>query len=212
MATQLNGIHIANVEMIVIAFRPHAHNQANSCTENMPRRLSNVSAISQPNERSGGQQSPSRHNPKLDKRTGKPPAPFATTTSTTHLNSLFQADASHPNNADTYTLTHGALDPQGSLYIGWLCVVTTAFLYNAWVIPLRSSFPFQTPNNSRVWLVVDACADCIYLFDILFVRHRVMYLCEGFWVRDPKLTQANYMKKFKFKVSVHDQWNIAPFL
>lgn len=92
------------------------------------------------------------------------------------------------------------LDPQGKVYIYWLCVVSLSFLYNAWVIPLRSSFPFQTEENQDIWLALDTCADLIYLFDVLFFKHRVMYLFEGFWVKDRKLTRKNYMRKLQFKV------------
>lgn len=116
-------------------------------------------------------------------------------------NQIFQADIQHPDNERLFALRHGVLDPQGFIYISWLCVLSVTFWYNAWVIPLRSSFPFQTPANSSVWLMTDGCADLIYLLDILFVKHRIMYLHEGFWVRDPKLTRQNYMKKTKFKVS-----------
>lgn len=89
----------------------------------------------------------------------------------------------------------------GWFYISWLCVVSMSFLYNAWVIPLRSSFPFQTIENTNVWLAMDFCADVIYLIDVVFIKHRLMYLYEGFWVRDKNLTRKNYMRKLQFKVN-----------
>jgi cyclic nucleotide gated channel beta 1 len=94
------------------------------------------------------------------------------------------------------------LDPQGRFYISWLFIVSLSFLYNCWVIPLRSSFPFQTPANTGTWIVVDLCADFVYLLDILFVKHRLMYLYEGFWVRDKNMTRQNYMKKWQFKMDL----------
>lgn len=106
----------------------------------------------------------------------------------------FQVDMQHNNN-------ELVLDPQGCTYLCWLFVVSVSFLYNAWVIPLRSSFPVHTSQNSNIWLAIDAFADIIYLFDIIFIKHRIMYLRDGFWVYSPKLTRKNYMKKTKFKVS-----------
>lgn len=94
------------------------------------------------------------------------------------------------------------LDPQGKFYISWLCVVSLSFLYNAWVIPLRATFPFQTPENTNTWLTCDFIADTIYLLDLVFVKHRVMYLFEGFWVKDKNLTRKNYMRKLQFKVNI----------
>ena len=94
------------------------------------------------------------------------------------------------------------LDPQGKMYISWLCVVSISFLYNAWVIPLRSTFPFQTPENTNMWLIMDFCADIVYLVDVVFFKHRIMYLFEGFWVKDKNLTRKNYMRKLQFKVSL----------
>lgn len=94
------------------------------------------------------------------------------------------------------------LDPQGKFYILWLFVVTLSFLYNAFVIPLRSSFPFQNQQNQHVWLTMDMLADVIYAFDLMFIKHRKMYLFEGFWVKDRQLTRKNYMRKLQFKMDV----------
>lgn len=79
--------------------------------------------------------------------------------------------------------------------------VTLAFLYNCWVIPLRSAFHYQTPSNIRKWMTCDYIADVIYLADLLFFKPRVMYLSDGFWIKDSKLTRLMYFHKIQFKVS-----------
>ncbi|KAH8316249.1 hypothetical protein KR067_002914, partial [Drosophila pandora] len=122
-----------------------------------------------------------------------------------HRGRLFVADTPRSNvwlslcgaNNDERTL-----DPQGKIYISWLCVVSLSFLYNAWVIPLRASFPFQTEANTNIWLACDFCADIIYLLDVVFFKHRVMYLFEGFWVKNKNLTRKNYMRKLQFKLDL----------
>ncbi|KAK6632074.1 hypothetical protein RUM44_007104 [Polyplax serrata] len=95
-----------------------------------------------------------------------------------------------------------ALDPQGRVYIIWLMFVTLAFLYNCWVIPLRSAFHYQTPSNIRKWMTCDYIADVIYLADLLFFKPRVMYLSDGFWIKDSKLTRLMYFHKIQFKMDV----------
>lgn len=94
------------------------------------------------------------------------------------------------------------LDPQGRFYISWLFIVTLSFLYNAFVIPLRTSFPFQTPENQNSWFIADCVADFFYFVDVLFIKHRTMYLYEGFWIRDRQLTRKNYMQKLQFKMDL----------
>lgn len=79
-------------------------------------------------------------------------------------------------------------------------LVTIAFMYNCWVIPLRSSFSYQTPQNIRKWMICDYTADFIYLIDLLFFKPRVKYLSDGFWIRDNKLTRLMYFHKVQFKV------------
>ena len=74
-------------------------------------------------------------------------------------------------------------------------------MYNCWVIPLRNTFPYQTAENTPAWLTLDYSADVIYLLDVAFVKPRLKYLEEGFWVADLSLTRSNYIKKWQFKVS-----------
>ncbi|XP_031633668.1 cyclic nucleotide-gated cation channel beta-3 [Contarinia nasturtii] len=163
---------------------------------------------------------------KMRKRIEMPPTPSTTSSSQSHLTrnrvhlshklasplrspshakGLFKADEQHPSSQKPFTLKllfNGVIDPQGSLYISWLCIVSMTFLYNAWVIPLRSTFPFQTDENESYWLAADICADIIYCLDIVFIKHRIMFLHEGFWVHDRNSTRKNYMQKLKFKMDI----------
>lgn len=139
------------------------------------------------------------------------------TQSPSHSDAFFKADEQHPGSRNPFTfktLCCDVIDPQGTLYICWLCIVSMTFLYNAWVIPLRSTFPFQTPENTNIWLAIDFCADVIYLLDIVFIKHRIMFLHEGFWVHDRNLTRKNYMRKLKFKVKqfTNEEFLSNPFL
>lgn len=92
------------------------------------------------------------------------------------------------------------IDPNGKTYLVWMSVAALAVLYNAWVIPLRSTFPYQTPNNRAVWMTFDYIADFIYVVDVFVMQPRIMYLHEGFWIREMCLTRQNYFQKKAFKV------------
>lgn len=90
----------------------------------------------------------------------------------------------------------------GPLYICWLFVVTSAFLYNLCGVPLRISFPYQNDENIYSWLVVDYVADVIYLIDTFLVRPRLRFVREGSWVLDVVECRKNYIQSLSSKVNV----------
>ncbi|XP_074040685.1 cyclic nucleotide-gated ion channel subunit B isoform X2 [Leptinotarsa decemlineata] len=94
------------------------------------------------------------------------------------------------------------IDPNSKFYITWMCVAAMSVLYNAWVIPLRSTFPYQTKENRPIWMTFDYMADLIYLIDALFIQPRVKYLNDGFWVTDVRLLRRNYIKNKRFKLDL----------
>ena len=68
---------------------------------------------------------------------------------------------------------------------GWLALVTFCFVYNAWAIPFRQFFRnYQHEDNITAWLVSDYLADLVYLLDILIIKYRIMFMENGFWVKD----------------------------
>lgn len=89
---------------------------------------------------------------------------------------------------------------EGSMYIVWLCVVTLAFIYNLWGVPLRWAFHYQNEDNVYVWLTFDYICDAIYLLDTLLVRPRLRFVRDGIWVQDVNECHKNYIRTFGFKV------------
>lgn len=94
------------------------------------------------------------------------------------------------------------IDPQGPHYISWLFIMTISYSYNAWCIVLRATFPYQTPSNTSIWMACDYVSDIMYLLDTVFVKPRLMFLHEGFWVDDLAETRKNYRKKSQYKFDV----------
>jgi len=90
---------------------------------------------------------------------------------------------------------------EGTFYISWLVVVSLCFLYNAWVIPLRAIFPYQTKDNLYIWMALDAFADVVYLFDVIAFKSHRKFLAEGFWIKVPNEARRSYFKTLQFKVS-----------
>jgi hypothetical protein len=72
-----------------------------------------------------------------------------------------------------------ALEPHSRGYLAWLCVLSFAFLYNAYAIPLRSAYPYQTDINLHRWLLADYLTDLLFLLDLLLVKPRLVFIKAG---------------------------------
>ncbi|VDN04783.1 unnamed protein product [Thelazia callipaeda] len=92
-------------------------------------------------------------------------------------------------------------------YLIWLSIVVTAFLYNAFGIPLRSSYPYQTESNLIFWFIADYTADAIYLIDMLLVKPRLRFMRSGIPVKENKETAKRYLRSSEFKL---DLLSLAP--
>ncbi|XP_036597640.1 cyclic nucleotide-gated cation channel beta-3 [Trichosurus vulpecula] len=93
-------------------------------------------------------------------------------------------------------------------YVLWLLLVTIAYNWNCWFIPMRLAFPYQTPNNMRYWLVIDIVCDIIYLIDMLIIQPRLEFLKGGDKIIEPKELKEHYRTSAKFKL---DLVSIIPF-
>lgn len=81
-------------------------------------------------------------------------------------------------------------------------MVTTAFFYNLWCVPLRACFPYQDPDNVYHWFLGDYMADAIYLLDTLLVRPRLRFVRDGIWIQDVSECRKIYMRTLGCKVDV----------
>ena len=89
-----------------------------------------------------------------------------------------------------------------NLYFFWQFLSTLSLMYNACLIPLRSTFPYQTDNNLHIWLALDYVADIVYVIDILLFQRRRQFLQGGCVVDDPEKTKAFYFGSSRFKRDV----------
>ncbi len=71
------------------------------------------------------------------------------------------------------------------------------------MIPLRITFPYETDENMPMWAIWDYSMDFFYLLDMILVKPRVVYLEDGFWVRNPKIIRKKYIHNIKFKVDIY---------
>lgn len=100
------------------------------------------------------------------------------------------------------TYDKGVVDPQGKVYVIWMFIASMAVLYNVWLIPLRSSFPYQDASNRAYWMFFDYFCDFIYVLDIFLMQPRIIYLSEGFWMKDINFTKQNYRRNLSFKLDL----------
>ncbi|KAM8860839.1 uncharacterized protein ACB058_007858 isoform 2-T2 [Synchiropus picturatus] len=93
-----------------------------------------------------------------------------------------------------------SIDPFTNLmYVLWMFLVTLAWNWNAWFIPVRWAFPYQTPDNIYYWLLTDYLCDLIYILDIAVFQPRLQFIRGGDVVSDKAEMRNNYMKTKRFK-------------
>ncbi|KAK2491783.1 hypothetical protein MC885_014396 [Smutsia gigantea] len=97
------------------------------------------------------------------------------------------------------------------LYLLWLLLVTIAYNWNCWLIPLRLVFPYQTPGNTRYWLITDIVCDIIYLCDILLIQPRVQFVKGGDIIVDPNELKRHYRSSIKFQ-KIHGDWSTHTYI
>ncbi|XP_030897740.1 cyclic nucleotide-gated cation channel beta-1 [Leptonychotes weddellii] len=96
-----------------------------------------------------------------------------------------------------------SIDPLTNLmYILWLFFVVLAWNWNCWLIPVRWAFPYQTPDNILLWLLMDYLCDLIYLLDITVFQPRLQFVRGGDIVMDKKEMRDNYLKSQRFKMDM----------
>ncbi|XP_058383691.1 cyclic nucleotide-gated cation channel beta-1 [Diceros bicornis minor] len=96
-----------------------------------------------------------------------------------------------------------SIDPLTNLmYILWLFFVVLAWNWNCWLIPVRWAFPYQTPDNIHLWLLLDYLCDLVYLLDITVFQLRLQFVRGGDIITDKKEMRDNYLKSRRFKMDV----------
>ena len=72
------------------------------------------------------------------------------------------------------------------------------------MIPYRSVFYLleieSKKSSSSLWicLIFDYLGDAIYLLDLLVYKHRVLYMENGFWVKDKRRLTQHYIREGTF--------------
>ncbi|XP_052031734.1 cyclic nucleotide-gated cation channel beta-3 [Apodemus sylvaticus] len=98
-----------------------------------------------------------------------------------------------PGSIDSYT---------DRVYLLWLLLVTIAYNWNCWLLPVRLIFPCQTPDNRNYWIITDIVCDIIYLGDILLIQPRLQFVRRGEIIVDSKELKRHYRNSTKFQMDV----------
>ncbi|XP_055964519.1 cyclic nucleotide-gated cation channel beta-3 [Sorex fumeus] len=98
-----------------------------------------------------------------------------------------------PRSIDSYT---------DRVYLLWLLLVSLAYNWNCWLIPLRLVFPYQTPDNTYYWLIPDILCDIIYLCDVLLIQPRLQFIRGGDIIVDSNELKRHYRSSTKFQLDV----------
>lgn len=65
------------------------------------------------------------------------------------------------------------------MYVLWMFLVSLAWNWNVWFIPVRWAFPYQTPDNIYYWLLTDYLCDLIYILDLTIFQPRLQFVRGG---------------------------------
>ncbi|XP_059926605.1 cyclic nucleotide-gated cation channel beta-3 isoform X3 [Gadus macrocephalus] len=96
-----------------------------------------------------------------------------------------------------------SIDPYTDfLYVMWLLCVVMAWNWNLWLIPVRWAFPYQTPENVHLWLLMDYTCDLIYITDMVVFQTRLEFVRGGDIVCDKKDMRDHYMTTERFKMDM----------
>ncbi|KAK7123511.1 hypothetical protein R3I93_021821 [Phoxinus phoxinus] len=84
-------------------------------------------------------------------------------------------------------------------YIAWLSVVTIAFNYNLWFIPVRMAFPYHDPEVIPLWFTLDIIADIIYVIDMIVFQPRLQFCRGGDIIYDRVVIKKKYRESARFQ-------------
>nr|XP_055038296.1 cyclic nucleotide-gated cation channel beta-3 isoform X1 [Misgurnus anguillicaudatus] len=87
-------------------------------------------------------------------------------------------------------------------YIAWLSVVTIAFNYNLWYIPVRMAFPYHNPETIPLWITLDLMADCVYIIDMIVFQPRLQFCKGGDIIYDRVVIKKKYQESGRFQSDV----------
>lgn len=95
------------------------------------------------------------------------------------------------------------LDPHSRFRSSWLDLMMVVILYNTLVVPFRSAFLYDRPeNDSDVILAFDMITDILMWVDIV-LSFRTAYIDTGYIMDDLKLIRGKYMRDiFGFRLDV----------
>uniref|UniRef100_H3AIP1 Cyclic nucleotide gated channel subunit beta 3 n=1 Tax=Latimeria chalumnae TaxID=7897 RepID=H3AIP1_LATCH len=116
-----------------------------------------------------------------------------------------------PESIDAYTVNvkeDALYHVSDRIYLWWLFLVTLAFNWNCWLIPVRFTFPYQTSENIYYWMIVDYTCDAIYLLDLFIFQPRLQYVKGGDVVTDKTALKKHYKESKNFQ---YDLAAVLPF-
>ncbi|XP_016301452.1 cyclic nucleotide-gated cation channel beta-3 [Sinocyclocheilus anshuiensis] len=87
-------------------------------------------------------------------------------------------------------------------YIAWLSLVTIAFNYNMWFIPVRMAFPYHDPAAVPLWFTLDIIADIIYVIDMIVFQPRLQFCKGGDIIYDRVVIKKKYRESSRFQNDV----------